>query len=154
MRKKYLVGYGLGGCWPGYKNACVIEATDDTIKDVAFDIASTYWHSKDTNSGLSYDWEEVETVVNNCSLYKSRLHVKGKAMVNELPFVVHSMGKTFLAKQIVGLKSTNTFLESNKEYGVIHANYAHDLYLVALNDRGGIKEAELSSKAVAGHITL
>lgn len=154
MRKKYLVVFGLGGCWSGYKNACVTQATDETIKEVAFNIANTYWQSKDTDASLSYDWQEITTTVNDCSLFQSRLHPKGRAMVNELPFVVHSMGKTFLAKQIVGLKSTNTFLESNKEYGVIHANYAHDLYLVALNDRGGIKEAELSSKAVAGHITL
>lgn len=154
MRKKYLVVYGLGGCWAGYKNAQIVEATPDTIKEVAFKLANEYWHSMDTNSGLSYDWEEIETVVNDCDLFQSRLHPKGRAMVNELPFAVHSMGKTFLARQIAGLRSANEFLQDNDEYGVIHADYAHDLYLVAMNESKGISEAELSSHKVAGHVTL
>lgn len=154
MRKKYLVVFGLGGCWSGYKNACVTQATDETIKEVAFNIANTYWQSKDTDSSLSYDWQEITTTVNDCSLFQSRLHPKGRAMVNELPFAVHTMGKTFLAKQLIGLKSTNEFLEENKAYGVIHANYAHDLYLVALNESNGLSETELSRHSVAEHISL
>lgn len=154
MRKKFLVAFGLGGCWSGYKNAEIVEATDESIKEVAFTLANDYWHRQNTNSGLSYDWEEVETIVNDCALYQSRLSSKAKAMVNELPFAVHSMGKTFLAKQIIGLKSANEFLVSNKEYGVIHADYAQDLYLVAENESPGISHHELSSMKVAGQVTL
>lgn len=154
MRKKFLVAYGLGGCWPGYKNACIIESCDEAIEQDAFNIATEFWHNQKPGSSLSYIWEEITTIVNDCALYQSRLRLKAKAKVNQLPYAVHSMGKTFLAKQIYGLRSANDFLKSHKDYGVIHANYAEDVYLVAENESPGINEVELSSTLIADHVTL
>lgn len=154
MRKKFLVAFGLGACWAGYKNACIVESTDELIKIDAFKIANDFWQEQKTSAGLSFDWEEITTEVHECALYGSRLTLKAQAKVNQLPFAVHSMGKTFLAKQIYGLSNTNKFLASNKEYGVIQANYAQDVYLVALNESSGISHDELSSMKIAGHVTL
>jgi hypothetical protein len=86
----WLVAYGVGGCWSGYTDATIIQAS---TKEQAMDKAGTICHTETaeeraSHRGASYDVELIEGDVKNTALWSSRLLPQAKAMLKYCPMAL------------------------------------------------------------------
>jgi len=80
MKKSFLIAYGMGGCWVGYPKAVVVEAADDEeAEDIGLHLAAA---ERTSCRGGSFDLDEVTSSVEDLPLYKCRLKLSAKEMLN------------------------------------------------------------------------
>ena len=85
----WLLAYGVGGCWSGYTDATIIQATD---REEALRTGCTIaWketaEERGVSHGCSLDVERVEGDVRETALYRSRCK-PGAQVLAELAFDV------------------------------------------------------------------
>jgi hypothetical protein len=80
----WLVAYGVGGCWSGYTDATIIQAsTKEEAMSKASDICRRETaEERGSHRGASYDAELIETDVKDTALWCSRLKPSAKALLN------------------------------------------------------------------------
>lgn len=78
---KWLVAYGVGGCWSGYPEATIIEAENkqDALAQADAITRKETAEERGNSRGASYDVELIVDSVEKTALYCSRLKPSAKA---------------------------------------------------------------------------
>lgn len=69
--QKYLISYGLGGCWTGYSHACIVEAP--SVDDAYFQgvVITNEAFSANKRKSISIGVEKIESFVENTQQYRT-----------------------------------------------------------------------------------
>lgn len=82
--KKFLIAWGIGGCWSGFTHAKIVEAANQQEADaMSIDEARKHREQEDLaqKRGCSAIAEPIATTAEETGLFQSRLKASAKIML-------------------------------------------------------------------------